>query len=317
MSRTRPRLRPVAVALALLTALGLVAGCDSEFTGVHLKIAAGNPGGVYDNLAQGLANAWQSQLGVDRPEVLATGGSPDNVTKLRTGAVDIAFTAADVATEPYHGSPAREPRALARIYDDYLHIVVRADSPIHALADLRGRRVAVGAKESGVEFIAHRLLELSGLSAPGAVTQRSLDLEGSVQAFKDNQVDAFFWSGGLPTKAVAKLSDVVQIRLLDLADDIPRLRLQYPVYNAASIPASTYNLAGKPVNTLAVPNFLVVSDAMPDDVAEALVRGLFEAQPGLAESIPAALAIDVHSAIETDPVKLHPGAVRYYQQEKV
>jgi TRAP transporter TAXI family solute receptor len=87
------------------------------------------------------------------------------------------------------------------------------------------------------------------------------------------------------------------------------------VYGTASIPASTYNQAG-PVTTLLVPNFLVVSSAMPDDVAEALVRGLFDARPQLAQANPAALSIDVHPGIETQPIPLHPGALRFYRAEK-
>ena len=98
---------------------------------------------------------------------------------------------------------------------------------------------------------------------------------------------------------------------------MPTLRKSYSVYGTAAIPASTYQLGGGPVTTLVVPNFLLVTDAMSDDVAETLVRGLFEAQPALAAASKAALSIDVHSAIDTAPVPLHPGALRYYQANKV
>ncbi|MGQ0838681.1 TAXI family TRAP transporter solute-binding subunit [Actinokineospora sp.] len=314
MARTRLTTRLGGVLLTLLSVAGLAAGCDSQFAGTRLRIAAGGPSGVYNSLSQGLANTWQSQLGIERPEVLETKGSPDNLRKLVGGEADIAFSAADVAAQPMPGP--RRPRALARIYDDYLHLVVREDGAITNLAGLRGMRVAVGAADSGVAFISKRILDLIGLSEPGALTMRYLGLDDSIRAFKAKQVDAFFWSGGLPTKGITDLAAVIPVRLLDLAEDMPAIRNQYPVYNSASIPASTYDLAGGAVNTLAVPNFLLVTDAMSDDLATALVGGMFAAQSDLAKSNPAALAIDIHAAIETDPVELHPGAARFYRDEK-
>ncbi|WP_253834903.1 TAXI family TRAP transporter solute-binding subunit [Actinokineospora globicatena] len=302
-------------AVLAVVVLALLAGCETQFPAVRLRIAAGNKSGVYNTISQYMAGVWQARLGTEQLEVLATGGSPDNVNKLLSGEVDIAFSAADVASKPTAGP--RSPRALARIHDDYLHVVVRDDGPVQQLSDLRGLRVGIGAKDSGVEFIAKRVLALTGLDSPGMLTQRSLDLASSVDALKRGEIDAFFWSGGLPTQAISGLGDVLPIRLLDLADDIPALRKQYPVYNSASIPASTYHLAGRPVNTLAVPNFLLVTDQMSDDLAEGLIREFFAALPELAKQTPAALSIDLQSAIETDPLKLHPGAERFYRGEKI
>ncbi|SDC47131.1 TAXI family TRAP transporter solute-binding subunit [Actinokineospora iranica] len=315
MARTRRFDRLRGALLALLAVSGLLTSCDSQFEGVRLRVAAGFTSGVYNNLSQSLATKWQEQLAIDRPEVLETSGSPDNVNKLLAGEADIAFSAADVAAQPTNRD--RQPRALARIYDDYLHVVVRRDGPIRNLADLRGMRVGIGSPESGVAFIAKRVLAISGLSEPGTLTLENLGLTASIEAFKLDKIDAFFWSGGLPTKGITDLADVLPIRLLDLTDDLPPLRGRYPVYNSASIPASTYRLPGGPVNTLVVSNFLLVTDKMSDDLAYALVQGLFDARPELAKTNPAALSIDVHSAIETHPVPLHAGAARYYRDHKI
>jgi TRAP transporter TAXI family solute receptor len=302
------------MALALVCLTSVLSGCDSQFAGVRLRIAAGSSSGVYYSLSKSLATAWQRQLEIERPEVLMTSGSPDNIRKLCAGEADIAFSAADVAAQPTNTQ--RKPQALARLYDDYLHIVVRGDGPIRNLDGLRGKRVAVGSPESGVAFIAKRLLDLSGLSEASALSRVYLGLNDSIDAFKRGDVDAFFWSGGLPTNPITDLAAVVPVRLLDLTEDMPTMRNQYPVYNTASIPVSTYNLAGGPVTTLAVPNYLLVTDAMAPDVAEALTRGLFDAHGELAAANRAALAIDIHSAIETDPVPLHQGAMRFYRDEK-
>jgi len=105
--------------------------------------------------------------------------------------------------------------------------------------------------------------------------------------------------------------------MLDLRDDLPGFREEHPVYGSATLPASTYNLPSGPVTTLVVRNFLLVSESMPDDVAEALVRQLFEGQPDLVKAHSAARTIEQRSAIETSPVPLHDGAMRYYREAKV
>lgn len=304
----------VAVLLAVLVLGASVAGCSPEFRGLHLRIAAGNTGGVYYQLSQRLAAQWGGQLGIARPEVLETRGSPDNLARLRAGTADVAFSAADVAaiTAPPNG----DLKALARIYDDYLHVVVRADSPITSLAALRGHRVSIGAPDSGVAVIAKQLLHTAGLSGPGALTTAELGLDTSLTALQRGEIDAFFWSGGLPTNAITAVAQRTPLRLVDIGGLMPQMRRINPVYRTATIPASTYQTTGGPVVTLAVPNYLMVPASMPDDLAEALVQGLFAAQGELAKANRAALSIDVRSAIETAPLALHPGALRYYRGQK-
>ncbi|WP_033261950.1 TAXI family TRAP transporter solute-binding subunit [Amycolatopsis vancoresmycina] len=302
------RMRGLAVAAALLLVL---TACTDGFSGLTLRIAAGNPGGVYDSLAQTLATAWQGDLDIDRPQVLQTQGSPDNVAKVLAGQADVAFVAADVAADRYRDNNGLA--ALARIHDDYLHLVVRRDSDIQSVGQLTGRRIAIGSPASGVEYIADRLLDVANLT--GSVTKVRYGLDESVTALLNGTVDAFLWSGGLPTPKLAGYNSRSALRLLDIGGLMPKMQAISPVYGTATIPASTYNQL-LPVTTLVVPNFLVVRPSMADDVAEALVRGLFDARPELAEANPAALSIDVHPGIETQPIPLHPGALRYYRAQK-
>jgi TRAP transporter TAXI family solute receptor len=298
-------------ALAAAAALLLApAACTGGFGNLRLRIAAGNSSGVYYELAQTLATAWQADLDIARPEVLQTEGSPANVNMVLAGQADVAFVAADVAEDRYKAHP--ELAALARIHDDYLHVVVRADSDIRSVAQLRGRRIAIGSPASGVEFIANKLLGAAGLTGSFS-TMIPNTLDDSVVALQRGDIDAFFWSGGLPTPKIA--DNRGWLRLLDIADQMPKMRALSEVYGTATIPASTYN-QGAPVTTLVVPNFLVVRQSMNADVAEALVRGLFDARQQLALANPAALSIDVHPGIETQPIPLHPGALRYYRDKK-
>ncbi|MFI5609867.1 TAXI family TRAP transporter solute-binding subunit [Amycolatopsis sp. NPDC051903] len=299
-----------AVAAVLVTAL--TAACGPSFEGLHLRIASGAVGGVYNDLAQALSGAWAGDLEVDRPQVLATQGSRDNLNRVLTGGADVAFVAADLAAESAAKYPGKLA-ALARIHDDYLHIVVRADSPYTSVAMLAGRRIAVGSPESGVEYIAERVLHVAGLDN---ADPQQLGLEDSLKALEDHRIDALFWSGGLPTPLITRYTQKVGLRLLDMASLMQGMQAYSPVYGTATIPGSTYNQAG-PVTTLVVPNFLVVPTTMSNEVAEALTRGLYDARPALAEANRAALSIDVHPGIETEPLPLHPGAMAYYREQKV
>ena len=310
-----------AVIAALTLAAVSLTGCGPSFDGLHLRIAAGNSGGVYDKLGQTLADAWAADLGIDRPEVLKTQGSPDNVERVLSGGAEVAFVAADVAADRAAAKPGLA--ALARIHDDYLHIVVRADSDITKVDQLRGRTIGIGSPSSGVEYIAARLLTVAGLD--NTVKKQNLGLDESVAKLLAGQIDAFFWSGGLPTPSIANhneqstINGKSSLRLLDIADLMPKVqdasKVYSQVYGTATIPASTYNQP-EPVTTLVVPNFLVVPASMSADVAEALVRGLFDARQQLAVANPAALSIDVRPGIETQPIPLHPGALRYYRAQK-
>ncbi|RSM78363.1 C4-dicarboxylate ABC transporter substrate-binding protein [Amycolatopsis sp. WAC 01375] len=300
--------RPGVLAAVIAVVCALVAGCGPDLSGTRVRIAAGLNGGVYDKLAEALADAWAAQLDTERPEILETEGSPDNIGRIRAGKADVAFVAADVATENTAGLAA-----LARVHDDYLHVIVRADSSVKSFAQLRGRKVAIGSPDSGVEFLSKQLLKASGLT--GAIDQRNLGINEALPALETGQIDAVIWSGGVPTPSITERVRTVGLRLLDITDLADALRATSPVYRTATIPVTAYNLS-EPVTTLVLPNFLVVPASMSDDVAEALVRGLFDARDQLVKAAGAALSIDVHPAIETSPLPLHPGALRYFRALK-
>jgi TRAP transporter TAXI family solute receptor len=307
--------------LRALGAFGLLAAlpaCASPFNGVRLTLATGGTQGVYYNLGNALADAWHAQLELDaRPTVLSTAGSVDNLDRLASGAADVVFSQVDTAANQLQRIPPgdpRAPRALARIYDDVVHVVVPASSSATTLADLRGTRVSVGAPDSGVQVIAERLLAAAGLSATDFQAMQ-LGINESVEAVARGELDAFFWSGGLPTRGVSALAEVRPIRLLNLEDLITPVRAAFPEYAAGTVPAQSYGIP-EPITTLLVRNFLLVGASMPDDVANALVEGLFAAQEQLAAASPAALTIDLRAAIGTQPVPLHPGAERFFREEK-
>ena len=301
-----------------LAAMALSA-CGNDLASLKLTMASGVEKGVYNRLSAALADAWTEQLGIEHPQVAATKGSLDNLGRLQTGQANVGFSQADAAELAASvDDPTRHKLyALARMHDDYLQVVVRDDLAVNRLVDLKGLRVSIGSETSGVRLIADRLLKSAGISPDTDLRVQHLDLNEASDAMLAGSLDAFIWSGGLPTQRVTQLAQTVKVKMLDLGDVLKDLRKQYPVYGSATLPASAYSLPGNAVTTLVVRNFLLVNDLMSDEAAEALVAGLFKAQPRLEAASLAARSIEVRAAIETTPIPLHPGALRYYRDSKV
>lgn len=304
--------RPLTSRRAVLLAAGmaLLGGCATRFDGTRLTITTGSAGAVYNQLGAALSTAWASTLGVT-PEVLTSAGSGQNLDRLMAGQADLGISAADVAALRSLGDGGRL-RALARMHDDYVQVVVPAGSKVQRLADLRGLRVSVGPADSGVRLLTDRLLQTAGLRRATDIQERRLAIDDAADGLARGWIDAFFWSGGLPTEQVASLAQRVPIRLVDLSDVMQAMSRQYDVYEPATLPATAYHLSD-PVTTLLLPNYLLVTDRMADPLAQALTEGVFDAQAALATANAAARSIDVRSGVETVPVPLHAGAMDYYR----
>jgi len=306
-------------AAAALGATGLLTGCAAQFADTRLRLATGGTQGVYYALGGVLGEVWRDRLTLTTPpDVLVTGGSVANLNLLAAGQADVAFSQMDTAADQLSRTAPDDPRALralARIYDEVVHIVVPASSPVRSVAGLRGLRVSVGALDSGVSFTARRLLGVAELSPDTDLQVARLSINESVVALREGRIDAFFWNGGLPTAGVTDLAATTPIRLLDLSDLLPAAQARFPEYTPGTIPAHSYGIAA-PITAVLVRSVLLVPADMPDDLAERLVDALFAEQARLAQATVAALTIDTRSAIGTQPVPLHPGAERFYRSAK-
>jgi hypothetical protein len=315
--QTRPRRRyagPRRAALTGLVALLAITGCVGG-TPEHrqIRIATGSPTAVYHAVGTALAGLIEQELPDSDASVLVTAASAENVQLVSHNGAEIGFTQADIVVSD--DGPAPAMYALARVYDDLLHLVVRADSAIRTLEDLKGKRVSVGARGSGTVVTVGRLLSVARMADAGVVDQQELNLDDSLRALSRKEIDAFFFSGGLPVAGIKQLSGEAETRIVDLSRWAGDLRSAYSdVYVVRDIPTSVYHLPA--VATVAVPNLLVVPASMPDDLAYDLTRLLMERRDVLAAAHPAAERLDIRSAIATLPVPLHPGAARYFRTVK-
>jgi TRAP transporter TAXI family solute receptor len=322
------------VRLCLLTALIAVAviACSATSGAPSasgtLVISTGSPRGVYYAWAQNVA----TQLRAANPQLAVTvetsSGSVRNLQRLTDGTADLALTTVDATEQRAQGkadvgaatvgaADAADAgsvplRALARIYDDYLHIVVRADSSLRSVKDLAGRPVAVGAPDSGTALVARRILDAAGIS----VSERDIDVVAGTAALEEGTVDAVFWSGGIPTRAINEAAERIALLLLPLDDLADTLRARYgAAYRPATIPPGRYGSTDA-VATLASANLLVArADADPAMVSVVLST-IFRRRDAIAAAVPAANGMDRRTAIWTGGMSLHPAAIEYYRRTK-
>ncbi|HEX5597790.1 MAG TPA: TAXI family TRAP transporter solute-binding subunit [Micromonosporaceae bacterium] len=308
--------RIVGLSLLVAALLTTPANCrTTNTTPAPLRIATGSPGAVYYAYGQAIAELIRAELPQMAPEVLVTAASAHNARLLSTGHAEVGFMQADVAAVSWASSPV-PLAAIARLYDDYLHLVVRADRDMSQLGDLRATNVSLGPAGSGTEITARRLLIVAGLDPDRDVVVHRLDLEQSAAALRAGEIDAFFFSGGLPVAAVSRLAADLEIRLVDLGEWVGALREAHgEAYLMRDIQTSVYGT--ERVATIAVPNYLVAPAAMPDDQAFMLARLLIERREMLARTHPAAQRLNRRVAISTHPLPLHPGAARYYRDSKI
>jgi uncharacterized protein len=302
---------------AALALEGCLADAWDELPRTGLTIATGNPGGVFDRYGAALATVLDDSLGGVSVTTRSTNASVVNLRLVADHQADIGFSLGDAASDAVRGTGSFvEPvdiAALTRTYDSFVHLVVLADSPVRVVQDLRGRRVGMGALGSGTRVTAERVLATAGLTA-AEITSRADTLEQSVASLRAGELEAFFFVSGLDNSAIRELSEQVPIRLLDLGLLVPEMTSSFGTeYTAGPVPASTYLLPDA-IETVSIKNHVVVHPDLDDDLAYAVTRVMFEQQSAVDDLAPGIRQPNIGAAIFTDPLALHPGAVRYYRE---
>ncbi|MBZ4323027.1 TAXI family TRAP transporter solute-binding subunit [Streptomyces huiliensis] len=311
-----------AVLLALLT-WSLAAPPETPVPGGRITVATGVPTGVYAKYGALLKEDLARDLPALDVRLRLSTGSVDNLRQLTSGDADFAIATADAAADYVDNKrPGSDRlRACARLYDDYMQLVVRKDASAQSIRDLKGLKVGVGAEGSGVQLITRRLFRAAGLDFTRDITPVQVGIDRMPDLLERGEIDAFFWSGGLPTNAVLSLSRRMPVRLVQLGDMIGPLRTmgrETRFYRAAVMPADAYPAmeATEAVKTIAVANLLITTEDTDAGLTEGVTRTVIASRDRIGEEVHAAQRVDLRTAVFTDPLKLHSGARRYYVSTK-
>ncbi|MBE0462837.1 MAG: TAXI family TRAP transporter solute-binding subunit [Halomonadaceae bacterium] len=289
----------------------------------QLSIATGGTGGVYYPIGGGLAEMINNRIEGAQATAEVTGASVENMGLIMRGDADLALALADTVYQAYTGTGDFEgrqienTRALASVYPNAVQLVTLAESDIESIADLAGKRVSVGAPGSGTELNARAVLEANGISYEDFTPQR-LNFNETADAIRDGDIDAGFWSVGPPTSSILNLAATRDIRLIGLSDEeIANAQEEEAVFAPYELAAGMYDGMDEAVETIGIPNVLVVNADMDEELAYQLTQLLFENTDELIAVHPAANDTTVEFTMKSTPVPLHPGAIRYFEEMDV
>ncbi len=288
-----------------------------------INVLTGGTSGVYYPLGVALTNIYGKALPNARVSSQATKASVENLNLLQDGKGEIAFTLGDSLSQAWTGvadagfaKKLDKLRGVAAIYPNFIQIVASGSSGIKTLADLKGKRISVGAPKSGTELNARAVLAGVGLKYSDFAKVEYIDFGGSVDLLKNRQIDVTLQSAGLGVASIRDLANSIDIVIVPVPVDVVA-KIGDPAYVADTIPADTYKGQTAAVPAVAVRNFLVTHSGMKDDTVYAMTKAMFDNMDALAAAHVAAKQIDLKTAAAGMPVPLHPGAERFYKEKGV
>jgi len=285
-----------------------------------INVLTGGTSGVYYPIGVALSQLYGSGIDGAKTSVQATKASVENLNLLEAGRGELAFALGDSVTDAWNGveeagfkAPLKKLRAIAGTYPNYIQIVASKESGITTLADLKGKRISVGAPKSGTELNARAIFKAAGLSYEDMGKVEFLPYAESVELIKNRQLDATLQSSGLGMAAIRDLAATLPITFVAIPADITA-KIDNAAYQAASIPAGTYDGQDSEVPTVAINNILVSHDGVSDEVAYQMTKLMFDNLERLGNAHSAAKDIKLEGAAKDLPIPLHPGAERFYKE---
>ena len=303
---------------ALIAGCGGDSGSSSAGGGKQfLNIATGGTAGTYYPLGGALAELLNQNIKGMNASAQSTGASVANVNMLKDGSVDIAFIQNDIAyyaangKEMFKDNKVESIRGIAALYPETVQFVTTADKGIKSIADLKGKKVAVGASGSGAEANARQILGAYGLTYDD-IDAQYLSFGEAADALKDGNVDVGVVVAGFPTAAIQDLAANKSAALVNIdAEHADKLMKQYPYFTKITVPKGTYPGQEEDVSTVAVKCVIVTTDKLSDDLGEQIAKAIYEHLDRMKAAHAVGKYITKDTALEGMSVKMNAGAEKY------
>lgn len=317
--------RAFIVAFVLIAALAVViTGCTPQKQ--FLSIATGGTGGVYYPLGGALAKILNENIRNMEASARVTGASVANANLLATAGaegVEVAFLQNDIAYYSFHGLEMFKDRkndqirGIATLYPEVIQLIATEASGIRSVRDLAGKRVAVGAADSGTEANARQILAAFGVQYTALTKVEYLPFSDATAQIRDGHLDAAFVTAGTPTAAVTELANSIAIRLVSLTGpEIDALRTAHPFYIKHTIPTATYRGVTAPVETVAVRAMIAVKGSLTERQVYDITKALFNNLDDFGAAHVRGKDLSLATAQEAMPIPLHPGAARFFRERR-
>ncbi|WP_019673084.1 TAXI family TRAP transporter solute-binding subunit [Psychrobacter lutiphocae] len=283
-----------------------------------VTVATGGASGPYNIIATSLTEAYNATYGVNS-KTQTTGASVENMNLIDQGKVEMAFAMSDVVNDAVLGrnnfsAPITKVQQIAALYPNYVQVVTSQKSGIKNFEDLRGKRIAVGAQNSGVEVNARNLLQGFGMTYDD-VKVDYLGYAEAADALKSGKLDAAFLTSGLPNSSLMELQQGFDLQLVSIDPaKVAEIAQNETYFTAKEIPAGTYGNETA-IPTAAIMNALVVSSDLSEGDVYKLTKTFFESLDKLKTAHQAAADISLENAQQGMVAPIHPGAKKYYDEQ--
>ncbi|GAB6109690.1 TAXI family TRAP transporter solute-binding subunit [Fusibacter bizertensis] len=294
---------------------------DPSFDNVFVNIGTGGTAGTYFPLGGAFAEIWNTHIKGINATAQSTGASVANINLLIDGEVEVVIVQNDTALYAhdgvmmFDGKPFEKLRGLATLYSEPLQIVT-TDPNIKTVADLKGKKVAVGAIGSGVEANARQIIAAAGMDFEKDIDPKFLSFAEASSGLKDKQVDAAFLTAGIPTAAIQDLSAQNDVYIVAIEGNVAAtLKDNYKFFTDYTIPANTYKGQTEDVASLTVKSMLCVSADLDEELAYQLTKQIYENLDRVVLAHNVGKYITKETALDAMPIPLHPGAERYFNEK--
>ena len=315
----------LAAGAVLVFSAALLTGCggDSASSGdkKFLNIGTGGTAGTYYPIGGAMAEILNKAVPGMNASAQSTGATVANINMLKEGSVDLAIVQNDITyyavngTEMFKDKKVENLRGIAALYPETCQIVTLDSSGIKSVADLKGKRVAVGAAGSGAEANARQILEAYGITYDD-IDEQYLSFGEAASALKDGNVDAAFVTAGFPTAAVQDITSQNKVRLLPIeADKADALIAKYPFYTKTTIPAGTYAGFDEEVPGISVMAMLVAGPSVDADMGYSITKAIFSNLDRLQAAHAVGKQITKDTAKAGMSLPMNAGAEKYFNEK--
>lgn len=311
--------------VACMLLVGALAGCGGAEKSTApdkktlVNIATGGTAGVYYPLGVAMAEIFNNRIPGMSAGVQSTGGSVANVNLLKDGKVQLAIIQNDVVyyaangTEMFKGKKVPGLQGISTLYSETIQIVTLAGSNIKTVADLKGKRIAVGSLGSGTETNASQILDIFGLTYAD-VKPQYLSFNEAANGLKDGTVDAAFVTAGAPTAAIQDIAANHKVTLVGIpADKVDTLIRKYPFYAKETVKANTYSGMETDIQTVAVKAMLVTLDKVDEALIYKMTQALYSNLDLIKSAHAQGANVKSETAMEGMPITVHAGADKFFK----
>lgn len=286
----------------------------------YLNIATGGTAGSYFPLGGAFAEIWNTNIPGANVTAQSTGASTANINLLFDKKIEIAMVQNDIAwyanngEAMFEGQKFDDLRGMAILYNEPIQMIT-TDPSVKTLADLKGKRVSVGAIGSGNEANARQIIAAAGLDFEKDIDPRFLPYSETISGMKDKQIDVAIFTTGMPNAGIQELglqNDLIVVPID--AEVAAKLMVDYPYFTELIMPANTYKGQTEDIATITVKAMLVVTADMTDELAYELTKQIYENHDRVVAAHTVGQFITAENALKGMPIPLHPGSEKYFKE---